>query len=370
MLHFYIFITAVLIAGILVLLRHMALLKKELGRVRESERRKASMCETAALLASCLDIASLREAILEEAKKLTGAQLSAIVTSGADGAIKMFRSGGPSSAGAEAELPGTAGILKFALERKAPFRAGADMLAGNWAPEDWSSFWVYPVKNVMIAPALVQDEAVGAIMAANKDGGFTERDESALLALGYQGALAIKKAQFCERVHELAVKDGLTGLHNYRAFQEKLDFEMERARRFNQHLGLLMLDVDNFKMFNDTFGHKAGDEALKTIAATMTEAIRYVDFAARYGGEEFAVILVESTPESALMAAERIRQAVEQSQFNMGGGFRLTISIGVASFPLDAMDKETLIQEADSALYMSKRLGKNMVSMASTLSNV
>ena len=367
MVHVYIFIAAALIASLIMLLRRAAFLKKELGRARDSERRKSSMCETASLLASCQDMASLREAILEEAKKLTGSQLSAIITPGADGSIKTFRSGGLSSSDAEGTLSGASGILKFALEQKMPFRAGTDLLAGDWSPEDWSSFWVYPVKNVMIAPALIKDEPVGALITANKEGGFTDQDESALLGLGYHGALALKKTSFYERVQELAVKDGLTGLYNYRAFQEKLDLELERARRFNQQLGLLMLDVDNFKLFNDSFGHKAGDEALRAIAQTIAGAIRHVDFAARYGGEEFAVILVESSPESALMAAERIRQAVEQNQLAMGNRSRLTVSIGAASFPDDAMDKETLIQEADSALYTSKRSGKNIVSRAGLL---
>jgi diguanylate cyclase (GGDEF)-like protein len=156
---------------------------------------------------------------------------------------------------------------------------------------------------------------------------------------------------------ESAYKDELTGLFNRRYFNQEIPREMERFRRFGHPFSLLMLDLDHFKRFNDSHGHLAGDQALRDLAAILNQSARLYDRAVRYGGEEFAVILPQTCREEALIAAERIREAVERHVVRLDGrvlsGF--TVSIGAAVYPVDAVDMESLVQRADQALYEAKR---------------
>ncbi len=168
-----------------------------------------------------------------------------------------------------------------------------------------------------------------------------------------------------EQLEQLARTDGLTGLHNHRAFQEALSFELERARRTQRPLSLLMLDVDHFKAYNDTHGHPGGDRVLRLVAQTLQENLRTVDVVARYGGEEFVILLLETSGMDAQLVAEKLRLAIANVDFegaerSQPGG-RLTISLGLASFPLQATTGEALLALADAALYRAKHAGRNQV---------
>ncbi len=156
-----------------------------------------------------------------------------------------------------------------------------------------------------------------------------------------------------------AITDGLTGLYNHRYLHERLEEEIERARRQNTNLALVFCDCDQFKAYNDTWGHKAGDEALTRVARVVEGVGRRVDLAARYGGEELVLVLVDTDTEGALQAAERIRADVERTCG--AGGRRLSVSIGVAGFPDDATAKDELLDKADWAMYAAKRAGRNRV---------
>ncbi len=160
-----------------------------------------------------------------------------------------------------------------------------------------------------------------------------------------------------------AMTDSLTGLNNHRAFQERLNIEMTRAERFSHDLSLLMMDIDHFKTFNDTYGHPAGDEALREIGRLILANIRQIDFAARYGGEEFAVILPETALEEANEIAERIRLSIANHSFfgSDGAQYSMTVSIGAAQFPLSASELGGLVLAADMALYKAKAIGRNAV---------
>ncbi|MFH1502929.1 MAG: diguanylate cyclase [Candidatus Eisenbacteria bacterium] len=163
---------------------------------------------------------------------------------------------------------------------------------------------------------------------------------------------------------ELSRKDGLTDLYNHRFFHQLLDTEVSRALRYNRVVSLLMIDIDNFKRFNDTHGHPSGDIALKKLARLLQDASRSCDFVARYGGEEFAIIAPEASADAARRMAERVRELVAEATFEgeeaMPGG-NLTISIGVATVPMQASDKCELVERADQALYRSKAMGRNRV---------
>ena len=156
--------------------------------------------------------------------------------------------------------------------------------------------------------------------------------------------------------------DDLTGLSNRRRFQEALGTEVERARRFGQGLGLMMLDIDDFKVVNDTYGHQQGDMVLREVGRVVRETTREIDEPARYGGEELAVVLPGTDLEGAYQLAERVREGIESLAFDFPGRdepMRMTASVGVAALPDSADDARGLVAAADEALYVAKRGGKN-----------
>jgi diguanylate cyclase (GGDEF)-like protein len=173
-------------------------------------------------------------------------------------------------------------------------------------------------------------------------------------------------------LEQLALRDGLTGLFNHRYFQECLDAEISRARRQSEPLGLLFIDVDHFKQYNDRNVHPAGDRLLKRLASVLTgggdsgmpRMARLSDIVARYGGEEFVMILPATATEGCLARAERLLRSISEHAFEgheLQPGGQVSVSIGVACFPLHAQDKQALIEAADAMLYRAKREGRNRV---------
>jgi diguanylate cyclase (GGDEF)-like protein len=178
--------------------------------------------------------------------------------------------------------------------------------------------------------------------------------------------LRIQKALDHARTRRLASTDGLTGVYNHRTFQERLSQEIARADRYSRPLSVLMIDVDHFKVYNDTYGHPQGDIVLQDLARLLQEMSRTSDTVARWGGEEFAIILPETDSVGAQKIGQRLCEQVERYPFPgqelMPGG-TLTISIGVATYA-SASRKEVLLQAADTALYTAKREGRNRVCVA------
>ena len=163
------------------------------------------------------------------------------------------------------------------------------------------------------------------------------------------------------RLAALATLDGLTGLKNRRAFQERLVDELARSKRHGGAVTLLLLDIDHFKSFNDSFGHPRGDEVLRSVARHLSRSIRDSDFAARYGGEEFAIILPDTDRDGALQMGERLREAIEGAAWSERA---ITISVGAATVVQGAATVEGVIDQADRALYRSKQQGRNRVTLA------
>ena len=154
--------------------------------------------------------------------------------------------------------------------------------------------------------------------------------------------------------------DELTNLPNFRAFRERIDLEIERAARYPERVGILILDLDRFKKYNDTYGHLAGNDALQRVARVIREAVRTVDFPARYGGEEFAVIVPQIDGASLTAIAERIREGIELMPAPKDGA-RVTVSIGASIFPDDGRAADVLFRVADERLYAAKKAGRNRV---------
>ena len=170
-------------------------------------------------------------------------------------------------------------------------------------------------------------------------------------------------------LRDIADRDGLTGLYNHRYFREVLAREMARGARHGNPFSVIMLDVDGFKQFNDSFGHLAGDEALKTVANVLRNCSRASSVAARYGGEEFVVLVPEVDKSAALLVAERICTELRHSitlDPRTGAARRFTVSLGVASHPEDALDANSLLENADRALYAAKRAGRDRALAAIT----
>jgi diguanylate cyclase (GGDEF)-like protein len=172
--------------------------------------------------------------------------------------------------------------------------------------------------------------------------------------------LGIAFNRMADELNARARTDDLTGLANFRAFRERIDAELERAERYPERIGVLVLDLDRFKKYNDTFGHLAGNDALRRVAKAIRETVRTVDFPARYGGEEFAVIVPQVEGNALIAIADRIRANVEAIPAPAGGG-PLTVSIGAAVFPDDGRDREALFHTADGRLYAAKAGGRNRV---------
>jgi diguanylate cyclase (GGDEF)-like protein len=181
--------------------------------------------------------------------------------------------------------------------------------------------------------------------------------------LASEAELALEVVSLYDNMKIMAVTDGLTGLYNHREFYQSLRRELERARRYRHTLSLLMIDVDDFKQFNDRFGHPAGDFALRKIGELLRNCARTSDIIARYGGEEFAVILPESTPGGALMVAERIKSEVAEHNFiqNKIDPVHLTVSIGIFSSENGEVSEDQMVSFADEASYVAKTSGKNRV---------
>ncbi|GAC1522011.1 MAG: hypothetical protein NVS2B6_06810 [Thermoleophilaceae bacterium] len=208
-------------------------------------------------------------------------------------------------------------------------------------------------------------EQVGVVSIARSGRDFDDSEHDLFAYLIGQAAVSIENVDLHETVRVQAVTDELTGLSNMRHFHEALDAEIERSKRFGSGVGLLMLDIDNFKLVNDTYGHQQGDIVLMEVARVLRNLSRDIDLPARYGGEEMAVILPQTDVQGAELLAERMRSAIAAlsiERLEGEGRIEITASFGVASLPACARDKSSLIHEADAALYRAKRAGKNRVS--------
>src|SRR6202046_3180917 len=192
---------------------------------------------------------------------------------------------------------------------------------------------------------------------------FRDGDLQSLESVADICATAIQNAHYVERVKQLAYLDGLTGIFNRRFFELRIIEEIERARRYNSGMAVLMIDIDQFKRLNDEFGHLLGDEVLRQVSSIFHQQLRKIDVLCRYGGEEFAIVLSQTNPLHALGVAEKLRKAVEAWQFP-GVPRPVTISAGTANFYEHGTTRDELVKAADAGLYAAKQAGRNRVCLA------
>ena len=221
--------------------------------------------------------------------------------------------------------------------------------------------------SVLCVPMLALGQVVGVIHLGRPGiASFTPDDQRQATRVSEQVALAVSNLRLARSMEGMAMSDVLTGLHNARFFDPFVERELSVVAREGEPMGVLMIDIDHFKDFNDRYGHPAGDDALRAFARVLRATLRDSDTIARYGGEEFVVALHGTDTEAAAAVAEKVRMAVEQMVVDLGPGryARLTISVGVASTDMHGTDRRVLLKLADQALYMAKQSGRNRVSVA------
>ncbi len=246
-----------------------------------------------------------------------------------------------------------------------------------------ASIMALNLRTVMCVPLIAKQTVLGLLYVDSQAivNHFTERDLELLEAIANHASVAIENAhlytQLARRANELenlvmlyeeanlrASTDALTGLHNRRFFQDQLNRDFAQARRHRRHLSVIMLDIDHFKSFNDTFGHALGDQVLQSVSVVLGQAVRLADVVARYGGEEFIVSLPDTDFEGALIVADRIRRSVSEIELmdsDDNALRQITVSLGVSSLRLEDERIAELIERADRGLYMAKVKGRNQV---------
>jgi len=220
----------------------------------------------------------------------------------------------------------------------------------------------YETKNCAIAPLVCQSRVVGVLNLADKTGGkFSDADIALVELLSQLIGASIGNVKLFEKMQRQASTDGLTGLVNHRTFYEILEKELWRSRRYGGRISLIMVDVDNLKLINDTHGHRAGDRVIREVSRRIKSCIRQIDTAARYGGDEFAVILPNTVLDDAKIAAERMLEAVSSRPTSWNREeIPLSVSVGLGEYDADT-NPEDITSRSDQALYKAKQAGKNTV---------
>ncbi len=228
------------------------------------------------------------------------------------------------------------------------------------------------LESLIVLPLIIQDNAIGTFILASKSSGrFSKKTREMLGVISNQVAVSIENAKMYKKMEEMATIDGLTGLPNHRTFQSRTSEMIYRAERHGKPVSVVLTDIDKFKNVNDTYGHPVGDEVLRRVSKVLADQIRKVDIVARYGGEEFAMVLEETDEQGAMLFCERVRQEIAaQLMSSEKGSFRVTISLGIATYPSDGVDKQTLITRADQALYAAKEGGRNRTMLYSMIKKV
>jgi diguanylate cyclase (GGDEF)-like protein len=254
------------------------------------------------------------------------------------------------------------GIAGTVLRENRPLVATIDELGRTTDPER-----NYKTKSFISYPITIGERRFGVLNLADKIGGgaYDLHDLSVIDLVAPQIALALERAAWQQRANQfqlMSITDPLTGLHNRRYLEARLSEELSRSKRYNYPLSFMMIDIDDFKIYNDSNGHQAGDRALEITAQRLRAALRKGDVASRYGGEEFSILLPQTSLEEAAVIADRIRREIMDAQFPHGSTQplgRVTVSIGLSTFSPALDSAEAIIRAADRALYHAKGHGKN-----------
>ncbi len=220
---------------------------------------------------------------------------------------------------------------------------------------------------VACLPLISKGKVLGVIELFSQERKVMSSHEIELLgALVDFAAIAIENARFVERIKDLTVIDDVTGLYNSRHLHTLLETEISRSIRYQAPFSLIFLDLDHFKMVNDTHGHLVGSRLLKEVGQLYKYGLRNIDWALRYGGDEFIIILPQTGKKEALLVCQRLRRTLNEAVFFEKDGLKvqITASYGISTYPDDAHDKEEVIKQADQSMYLVKKLGRNGIALA------
>lgn len=247
-----------------------------------------------------------------------------------------------------------------------------DVLADPLVEEVRDNLVSIGIRSIMVIPIQSTEKAIGALYlrTSKREMRFSDKELKVSQIIASIAAVALNNARLFKIIKEekellekMAVTDDMTRLYNHRFFVKRLQEEYKRAERYKNGLSCIMIDIDNFKNVNDSYGHQTGDLVLQEIARIIRKCVRETDVVARYGGEEFSVILPQTNNEDAVKLANRIRNAVKKKRIdNLGPDAALTVSIGVSTYPhLEVHHMDDLIRRADDGLYQAKTQGKDRV---------
>ena len=259
-------------------------------------------------------------------------------------------------------LSGTKSLIGMAVKNHHYMPASADLVDADTLVFD-AATRLPDARSLLVLPLVRGDQVLGALtLVSSRERQYLPQSREMLRVISHQVAVSVDNGRMYQSMEERATTDGLTGLTNHRAFQERMAQLHALCERSGGRYSVILTDIDRFKSINDTYGHPVGDQVLKRVAAILSGRSRRVDIVARYGGEEFVLVLPDTDGEGAETFANKLREEIaQQVMTSEHGSFKVTISMGVAEFAVDDKDRLALIEKADQALYYCKENGRNRV---------
>jgi diguanylate cyclase (GGDEF)-like protein/putative nucleotidyltransferase with HDIG domain len=334
-------------------------------RLREQDQETTLLNRLTTIITSSVSIQMIFEGFAQELKKVADIDWATIALIDGNELCFMVLSSTIGSAwqpGERIPLQGTATELSC-REKQAIYEPDLKRHHRFWT---WESHLQQGIRSVAYLPLSVTDRTIGSLILASREPSAYSRSQIKLLEkVALQIAAPIENAQLYARLEQKSRLDELTGLFNRRYFEERLKEEVARHSRYGDVFSICMIDLDNFKAYNDVYGHPAGDILLGHIGRIIKNSVRNVDQAFRYGGDEFVVILPQTARDSAYVVAERVRRQLAEEMEKKA--IAVTCSIGLASYPADGMLSGELVDVADTALYHAKRTGGNRIFLSSKI---
>jgi len=345
--------------------------KKLKATLKQVKKELAFFINVGKLLTSTLELNKVTEIIVANVQKIVSVEAwSLLLTDDKMGELYCAVTKGSYLPGElkDVRLKIGEGIAGIAAERGKPVIV-RDVLKDKRCSKYFKDVKGLAPKDVLCVPIMSKKNIIGVLELVNKRNGrvFTKNEQELLLKFADQASMAIERASLYHKMANLAITDDLTKLFNLRYLYRVLDTEVKRCRRYHSTFAIIFLDLDSFKLVNDTHGHLIGSKTLVEVARMLAGSLRDVDIISRYGGDEFVIVLPHTTVDMAYKIAARIQNDINRHSFltEEGLSLKITASFGVAGYPDHAGDETELLRIADGAMYTAKGMGRNRVVVAS-----